>query len=78
MGVNPGARLPGDWSGFRSFLQSDFQAALFWVKHAQMLLNLVLAASLVLLNDGLAWQQYVRVVVNVTAVGLFLAILVRE
>ena len=65
------------FAGFRAFLQSDYRAEVFWVKHAQLLLNLTLAGSYVLLSDGLPWQQLVRVAVNVFAVGAFCSLLVR-
>ena len=70
--------VPREWSGFRAFLQSDFQAALFWFKHAQLALNFVLAATFVLLSDGLPWQQLARVFLNLAGVGVFSVLLVRD
>ena len=76
-GVTETQAVPREWSGFRAFLQSDFQAARFWFKHAQLALNFVLAATFVLLSDGLPWQQVARVALNLVAVLAFSYLLVR-
>ena len=76
-GVTETQAVPREWSGFRAFLQSDFQAARFWFKHAQLALNFVLAATFVLLSDGLPWQQVARVALNLVAVLAVSYLLVR-
>ena len=70
--------MPPEWTGFRGFLQSDFQSTLFWFKHVQFALNFTLAATFVLLADGIPWQQVARVAVNSVAVLTYMYLLVRH
>ena len=75
-GVTDTQAVPREWSGFRAFLQSDFQATRFWFKHAQLALNFTFAATFVLLSDGLPWQQVARAALNLAAVLAFSYLLV--
>ena len=76
IGTTAQSRVPPEWHAFRGYLQSDFRPDAFWVKHTQLALNLLLAASLVWLSDGQPWQQYTRLGVNAAGVVGFFAVLV--
>ena len=60
-----------------TMINAGYRAGTLWFTHVHMALQFTLACTYVLLNDGLAWQQVVRLVLDGVAVAAVLALLVR-